>query len=193
MEIISNKWSILYLITIIMLIVYVIYTIKQQKRIKKLENQVKLFNEQNTKLLQEQVFYNSNMVFLKKFISFYFILIDILTSKLGAKAEGFTYRTFIYKKENGVTIEKKQGVKKVTVKGEVGYIIKDKYFIKKTDLDTILMTVKQHFVEEQVIQKNKQKEEPFNYFSILKNHPELLYIKVEDVRGDSSYLINDND
>ena len=41
------------------------------------------------------------------------------------------------------------------------------------DLDTILMTVKQHFVEEQVIQKNKQKEEPFNYFSLLKNHPEL--------------------
>ena len=193
MELINNKWSILYIITIIILMLYVINTIKQQRKIKKLEKQIVNLNNQNNKLLQEQSIYNNNIRFIEKFISYYFILTDILTSKLGAKAEGFTYRTFDYKKENGVTIEKKVNTKKVRVKGEVGYIIKDKYFIKKADLDALLLEIKTHLKPINV-KDNSEKEIAHAMLSNLilafKSNPSLFHIKVEEVRGDNTFVIN---
>ena len=137
--------------------------------------------------------YYYNTLILTKFISFYSILTDILTSKLGAKADGFTYRTFDYKKENGVTIEKKVNTRKVKVKGEVGYIIKDKYFIKKADLDALLLEIKTHLKpinvkdsSENVITNAMLN----NLILAFKSNPSLFHIKVEEVRGDNIFVIN---
>ena len=192
MEVINNKWGILYIITIIILMIYVINAIKQQRKIKKLEKQIINLNNQNNKLIQEQNIYKNNVKFIEKFIDYYFILTTILTSKLGAKADGFTYRTFVYKKENGVTIEKKQGAKKITVKGEVGYIIKDKYFIKKADLDILLLSIQQQIDEELKMQKINYNI-PLNYYTLLIESPNLLDIEVEDVRGENKYNITPTD
>ena len=117
---------------IIMIIVATFELIFKRNKINKLEKTVKALKEENKdkdshiwSLQKTNSEYYYYILILTKFISFYNILTDILTSKLGAKADGFTYRTFDYKKENGVTIEKKVNTKKVRVKGEVGYIIKD--------------------------------------------------------------------
>ena len=137
--------------------------------------------------------YYYNTLVLANFIIFYNILTEILTSKLGAKADGFTYRTFDYKKENGVTIEKKVNTKKVRVKGEVGYIIKDKYFIKKADLDSLLLEIKEHLKpinakdsSEEVITNSMLN----NLILAFKSNPSLFHIKVEEVRGDYTFVIN---
>ena len=100
---------------------------KLEKTVENLKKEEEINNIYINSLQKANSDYYYNTVVLAKFIIFYNILTDILTSKLGAKADGFTYRTFDYKKENGVTIEKKVNTKKVKVKGEVGYIIKDKY------------------------------------------------------------------
>ena len=190
MEILNNNKYIFIIISFILLFVYIII---QQKQREKLEKQVINLNNQNNKLLQEQSIYNNNIKFIEKFISYYFILTDILTSKLGAKADGFTYRTFDYKKENGVTIEKKVNTKKVKVKGEVGYIIKDKYFIKKADLDALLLEIKANLKPINV-KDNSEKEIARTMLSNLilafKSNPSLFHIKVEEVRGDNTFVIN---
>ena len=188
--ILNNKITILLILLSISLFVYIV---KQQKKTDKLEKQINTFNQQNIKYLIEIDKYKNNMFFLKTFISFYVILIDILTSKLGAKADGFTYRTFDYKKENGVTIEKKVNTKKVRVKGEVGYIIKDKYFIKKADLDILLLEIKAH-LKPINIKDNSEKEIAHtmlnNLILAFKSNPSLFHIKVEEVRGDNTFVIN---
>ena len=190
MEILNNNKYIFIIISFILLVVYIII---QQKQREKLEKQVINLNNQNNKLLQEQSIYNNNIKFIEKFISYYFILTEILTSKLGAKADGFTYRTFDYKKENGVTIEKKVNTRKVKVKGEVGYIIKDKYFIKKADLDALLLEIKAHLKPINV-KDNSEKEIAHAMLSNLilafKSNPSLFHIKVEEVRGDNTFVIN---
>ena len=188
--ILNNKITILLILLSISLFVYIV---KQQKKTDKLEKQINTFNQQNIKYLIEIDKYKNNMFFLKTFISFYVILIDILTSKLGAKADGFTYRTFDYKKENGVTIEKKVSTKKVRVKGEVGYIIKDKYFIKKVDLDALLLEIRAH-LKPINIKDNSEKEIAHtmlnNLILAFKSNPSLFHIKVEEVRGDNTFVIN---
>ena len=190
MEILNNNKYIFIIISFILLFVYIII---QQKQREKLEKQVINLNNQNNKLLQEQSIYNNNIKFIETFIDYYFILTDILTSKLGAKADGFTYRTFDYKKENGVTIEKKINNKKVRVKGEVGYIIKDKYFIKKADLDALLLEIKAH-LKPINIKDSSEKEIAHAMLSNLilafKSNPSLFHIKVEEVRGDNTFVIN---
>ena len=137
--------------------------------------------------------YNYNTFVLANFIIFYNILTEILTSKLGAKADGFTYRTFDYKKENGVTIEKKVNTRKVKVKGEVGYIIKDKYFIKKADLDALLLEIKANLKPINV-KDSSEKEIAHAMLSNLilafKSNPSLFHIKVEEVRGNNTFVIN---
>ena len=144
----TNRILIALVIVIIVLILEIIF---KRNKINKLEKTVEALEKENKdNNMQINVLQNANMDYyydtlvLTKFIIFYNILTDILTSNLGAKADGFTYRTFDYKKENGVTIEKKVNTKKVRVKGEVGYIIKDKYFIKKADLDALLLEIKAH-------------------------------------------------
>ena len=190
MEILNNSTYILIIITFILLFISIIV---QQKKKEKLEKQVINLNNQKNILLKDQSIYKDNIKFIEKFISYYFILTDILTSKLGAKAEGFTYRTFDYKKENGVTIEKKVNTKKVRVKGEVGYIIKDKYFIKKADLDALLLEIKAHF---KPINVKDSSEEEIGYAMLhnlilaSKSNPSLFHIKVEKVRGDNTFVIN---
>ena len=190
MEILNNSTYILIIITFILLFISIIV---QQKKKEKLEKQVINLNNQKNILLKDQSIYKDNIKFIEKFISYYFILTDILTSKLGAKAEGFTYRTFDYKKENGVTIEKKVNTKKVRVKGEVGYIIKDKYFIKKADLDALLLEIKAHF---KPINVKDSSEEEIGYAMLhnlilaFKSNPSLFHIKVEEVRGDNTFVIN---
>ena len=186
---------------IIIIIVTTLEIIFKRDKIHKLEKIVKALKEENKdkdshiwSLQKANSDYYYNIRILVNFISFYNILTDILTSKLGAKADGFTYRTFDYKKENGVTIEKKVNTKKVRVKGEVGYIIKDKYFIKKTDLDALLLEIKKHLTSINV--KDSSEKEIAN--AMLKNlivafksKPSLFRIKVEEVRGDYTFVIND--
>ena len=190
---------ILIALVIIIIVASIESTFKRNK-INKLEKTVEVLKKENednnihiSSLQKANSEYYYNILILTKFISFYNILTDILTSKLGAKADGFTYRTFDYKKENGVTIEKKVNTKKVRVKGEVGYIIKDKYFIKKTDLDALLLEIKKHLISINV--KDSSEKEIAN--AMLKNlivafksKPSLFHIKVEEVRGDYTFNIN---
>lgn len=193
----TNRILIALLILIIVLILEIIFKRNKTNKLEKTVEALKKENKDNnvyiSSLQRANSDYYYNTLILTKFISFYNILTDVLTSKLGAKADGFTYRTFDYKKENGVTIEKKVNTKKVKVKGEVGYIIKDKYFIKKADLDTLLLEIKAHLKPINV-KDNSEKEIAHAMLSNLilafKSNPSLFNIKVEEVRGDNTFVIN---
>ena len=193
----TNRILIALVIVIIAATVEIIF---KRNKINKLERTVESFKKEEeinniyiSSLQKDKSNYKYNTVVLANFIIFYNILIDILTSKLGAKADGFTYRTFDYKKENGVTIEKKVNTKKVRVKGEVGYIIKDKYFIKKADLDALLLEIKAHLKPINV-KDSSEKEIGYamlhNLILAFKSNPSLFHIKVEEVRGDNTFVIN---
>ena len=186
---------------IIIIIVATFELIFKRNKINKLEKTVEVLKKENkdntahiSSLQKTNSDYYYNTLVLANFIIFYNILTEILTSKLGAKADGFTYRTFDYKKENGVTIEKKVNTKKVRVKGEVGYIIKDKYFIKKADLDALLLEIKAHL---KPINVKDSSEKAIAYAMLhnlilaFKSNPSLFHIKVEEVRGDYTFVIND--
>ena len=193
----TNRILIALTILIIVLILEIIF---KRNKINKLEKTVEALEKENednniniSSLQRANSDYYYNTLILTKFISFYNILTDILTSKLGAKADGFTYRTFDYKKENGVTIEKKVSTKKVRVKGEVGYIIKDKYFIKKVDLDALLLEIKAHLKPINVKDSSETvitNAMLHNLILAFKSNPSLFHIKVEEVRGDSTFVIN---
>ena len=185
---------------VIIIIVTTFELIFKRNKINKLEKTVEVLKKENkdntahiSSLQKTNSDYYYNTLVLANFIIFYNILTEILTSKLGAKADGFTYRTFDYKKENGVTIEKKVNTKKVRVKGEVGYIIKDKYFIKKADLDALLLEIKVHLKPINV-KDNSEKESAYvmlhNLILASKSNPSLFHIKVEEVRGDYTFVIN---
>lgn len=185
---------------IIIIIVATFELIFKRNKINKLEKTVEVLKKENkdntahiSSLQKTNSDYYYNTLVLANFIIFYNILTEILTSKLGAKADGFTYRTFDYKKENGVTIEKKVNTKKVRVKGEVGYIIKDKYFIKKADLDALLLEIKAHLKPINV-KDSSEKEIAYamlhNLILAFKSNPSLFHIKVEEVRGDNTFFIN---
>ncbi len=185
---------------VIVIIVAIIEIIFKRNKINKLEKTVEVLKKENkdnnayiSSLQKVNSDFYYNTLVLANFIIFYNILTEILTSKLGAKADGFTYRTFDYKKENGVTIEKKVNTRKVKVKGEVGYIIKDKYFIKKADLDALLLEIKAHLKPINV-KDNSEKESSYAMLHKLilasKSNPSLFHIKVEEVRGDNTFVIN---
>ena len=193
----TNRILIALIITII---VALIESTFKRNKINKLEKTVEALKKENkdntahiSSLQKTNSDYYYNTLVLANFIIFYNILTEILTSKLGAKADGFTYRTFDYKKENGVTIEKKVNTKKVRVKGEVGYIIKDKYFIKKVDLDALLLEIKAHLKPINV-KDSSEKESAYamlhNLILAFKSNPSLFHIKVEEVRGDNTFVIN---
>ena len=193
----TNRILIALTILIIVLILEIIFKRNKINKLKKTVEALEKENEDNniniSSLQRTNSDYYYNTLILTKFISFYNILTDILTSKLGAKADGFTYRTFDYKKENGVTIEKKVNTRKVKVKGEVGYIIKDKYFIKKADLDALLLEIKAHLKtinvkdgSETVITNAML----HNLILAFKSNPSLFHIKVEEIRGDNTFVIN---
>ena len=193
----TNRILIALIILIIVLILEITF---KRNKINKLEKTVEALEKENennniyiSSLQKTKSNYSYNTFVLANFIIFYNILTEILTSKLGAKADGFTYRTFDYKKENGVTIEKKVNTKKVKVKGEVGYIIKDKYFIKKADLDTLLLKIKAHLKPINV--KDSSEKEIANamlsnLILAFKSNSSLFHIKVEEVRGDNTFVIN---
>ena len=193
----TNRILIALTILIIVLILEIIF---KRNKINKLEKTVEALEKENennniniSALQRANSDYYYNTFILTKFIIFYNILTDILTSKLGAKADGFTYRTFDYKKENGVTIEKKVNTKKVKVKGEVGYIIKDKYFIKKADLDALLLEIKAHLkpINVKCSSENVITDAMLNNLILaFKSNPSLFHIKVEEVRGDNTFVIN---
>ena len=185
---------------VIIIIVAIFEIIFKRNKINKLEKTVEVLKKENkdnnthiSSLQKANSDYYYNTLVLTNFIIFYNILTEILTSKLGAKADGFTYRTFDYKKENGVTIEKKVNTKKVKVKGEVGYIIKDKYFIKKADLDALLLEIRAHLKPINV-KDSSEKEIAHamltNLILAFKSNPSLFHIKVEEVRGDNTFVIN---
>ena len=166
---------------------------KLEKTVEALKKEEEINNIYINSLQKNKSDYKYNTFVLANFISFYNILTDILTSKLGAKADGFTYRTFDYKKENGVTIEKKVNTKKVKVKGEVGYIIKDKYFIKKADLDALLLEIKANLKPINVKDSSEKAIAHAmlsNLILAFKSNPSLFHIKVEEVRGDNTFVIN---
>ena len=189
------------LIALVILIIVATFEIAfKRNKINKLEKTIEVLKKENkdntahiSSLQKTNSDYYYNTLVLANFIIFYNILTEILTSKLGAKADGFTYRTFDYKKENGVTIEKKVNTKKVRVKGEVGYIIKDKYFIKKADLDVLLLEIKVHLKPINV-KDNSEKEIAqamlSNLILAFKSNPSLFHIKVEEVRGNNTFVIN---
>ena len=185
---------------VIIIIVATFEIIFKRNKINKLEKTVEVLKKENednniniSSLQRANSDYYYNTLILTKFISFYNVLTEILTSKLGAKADGFTYRTFDYKKENGVTIEKKVNTRKVKVKGEVGYIIKDKYFIKKADLDILLLEIKAHLKPINVKDSSEKVITDAMLNSLIlafKSNPSLFHIKVEEVRGDNTFVIN---
>ena len=193
----TNRILIALVIIVIVSIVEIIFKRNKINKLEKTVENLKKEKETNNIYINSLQKANSNYNYytavLVNFITFYNILIDILTSKLGAKADGFTYRTFDYKKENGVTIEKKVNTKKVRVKGEVGYIIKDKYFIKKADLDALLLEIKAHLKPINV-KDSSEKEIGYamlhNLILAFKSNPSLFHIKVEEVRGDNTFVIN---
>ena len=193
----TNRILIALIIMIIIATIELIFKRNKINRLEKTVESLKKENENNNIYISSLQKANSNYYYntfiLANFIIFYNILTEILTSKLGAKADGFTYRTFDYKKENGVTIEKKVNTKKVRVKGEVGYIIKDKYFIKKADLDSLLLEIKEHLKPINV-KDSSEKEIAHAMLSNLilafKSNPSLFHIKVEEVRGDNTFVIN---
>ena len=193
----TNRISIILIITMIVAIIELTFRSNKINKLEKTVESLKKENKDNTAYINSLQKANSdyyyNTLVLANFIIFYNILTEILTSKLGAKADGFTYRTFDYKKENGVTIEKKVNTKKVRVKGEVGYIIKDKYFIKKADLDALLLEIKAHLKPINV-KDSSEKEIAHAMLSNLilafKSNPSLFHIKVEEVRGDNTFVIN---
>ena len=185
---------------VIIIIVATFELIFKRSKINKLEKTVEVLKKENkdntahiSSLQKTNSDYYYNTLVLGNFIIFYDILTEILTSKLVAKADGFTYRTFDYKKENGVTIEKKVNTKKVRVKGEVGYIIKDKYFIKKADLDALLLEIKEHLKPINA-KDSSEKEIAYamlhNLILAFKSNPSLFHIKVEEARGDYTFVIN---
>ena len=193
----TNRILIALVIVISIAIIEIIFKRNKINKLEKTVEALKKENEDNniniTSLQKANSNYYHNTVILANFIIFYNILTEILTSKLGAKADGFTYRTFDYKKENGVTIEKKVNTRKVKVKGEVGYIIKDKYFIKKADLDILLLEIKAHLKPINV--KDSSENEIThamlnNLILAFKSNPSLFHIKVEEVRGDYTFVIN---
>ena len=193
----TNRILIALTILIIVLILEIIF---KRNKINKLEKTVESFKKEEeinniyiSSLQKDKSNYKYNTVVLANFIIFYNILTEILTSKLGAKADGFTYRTFDYKKENGVTIEKKVNTRKVKVKGEVGYIIKDKYFIKKADLDALLLEIRAHLKPINVKDSSEKEIAQAmlsNLILAFKSNPSLFHIKVEEVRGDNTFVIN---
>ena len=189
----TNRILIALVIVIIVLIVKNKIN-KLKKTVEALKKENEKYNTHISSLQKVNNDYYYNTLVLANFIIFYDNLTEILTSKLGAKADGFTYRTFDYKKENGVTIEKKVNTRKVKVKGEVGYIIKDKYFIKKADLDILLLEIKAHLKPINV-KDSSEKEIAHAMLSNLilafKSNPSLFHIKVEEVRGDNTFVIND--
>ena len=193
----TNRILIALTILIIVLILEIIF---KRNKINKLEKTVDALEKENennniniSALQRANSDYYYDTFILTKFIIFYNILTDILTSKLGAKADGFTYRTFDYKKENGVTIEKKVNTKKVKVKGEVGYIIKDKYFIKKADLDALLLAIGKQVSGTIPVYNEIDKNSRTllnNLITSINLNPSLLHIEVEEVRGDNTFVIN---
>ena len=194
----NNRYLIALLIVALVAILEITFKKSKITELRHLVDILKVENEQlsamNTTLRKANSAYYNNINVLSKFITFYLILTDILTSKLGAKTEGFTYRTFDYKKENGVTIEKRVGNKKVKVKGEVGYLIRDKYFIKKSDVDTLLLAIGKQVAGTisvyNEIDKNSQTLLN-NLITSINLNPSLLHIEVEEVRGNSKFVIND--
>ena len=193
----TNRILIALAILIIVLIVEIIFKRNKINKLEKTVEALKKENENNNIYINSLQKANSNYYYntlvLANFIIFYDILTEILTSKLGAKADGFTYRTFDYKKENGVTIEKKVNTKKVKIKGEVGYIIKDKYFIKKADLDALLLEIRAHLKPingKDSSEKEIAKAMLSNLILAFKSNPSLFHIKVEGVRGDNTFVIN---
>ena len=193
----TNRILIALTILIIVLILEIIFKRNKINKLEKTVETLKKENKDNNTYISSLQKANSNYYYntsvLTNFIIFYNILTEILTSKLGAKADGFTYRTFDYKKENGVTIEKKVNTKKVKVKGEVGYIIKDKYFIKKADLDALLLEIKAHLkpINVKCSSENVITDAMLNNLILaFKSNPSLFHIKVEEVRGDNTFVIN---
>lgn len=194
----NNRYLIALLIVVLLATLEIAFKRNKITELKHLVDSLKAENEQlsmsNATLRKANSVYYYNINVLNKFTTFYLILTDIITSKLGAKTEGFTYRTFDYKKENGVTIEKRVGNKKVRVKGEVGYLIRDKYFIKKSDLDTLLLAISAQVAGtlsvNNEIDKNSQNLLN-NLITSINLNPSLLHIEVEEVRGDSRFVIND--
>ena len=193
----NNSYLIALLIVALVVTLEITFKRNEITKLRHLVDTLKAENEQfsimNDTLRKANLVYYNNIDVLSKFTTFYLILTDILTSKLGAKTEGFTYRTFDYKKENGVTIEKKVNTKKVRVKGEVGYIIKDKYFIKKADLDALLLEIRAHLKPINVKDSSEKAIAHAmlsNLILAFKSNPSLFHIKVEEVRGDNTFVIN---
>ena len=189
------------LIALIIIIIVAIFEIAfKRNKINKLEKTVEVLKKENkdnnthiSSLQKTNNGYYQNTLVLANFIIFYNILTEILTSKLGAKADGFTYRTFDYKKENGVTIEKRVSNKKVKVKGEVGYLIRDKYFIKKSDVDTLLLAIGKQVSGTIPVYNEIDKNSRTllnNLITSINLNPSLLHIEVEEVRGNNKFVIN---
>ena len=193
----NNSYLIVLLIVVLVVTLEITFKRNNITKLRHLVDTLKAENEQfsimNDTLRKANLVYYNNIDVLSKFTTFYLILTDILTSKLGAKTEGFTYRTFDYKKENGVTIEKRVSNKKVKVKGEVGYLIRDKYFIKKSDVDTLLLAIGKQVSGTIPVYNEIDKNSRTllnNLITSINLNPSLLHIEVEEVRGNNKFVIN---
>lgn len=101
----------------------------------KCDNQSKIITKQ-TKTISE--YYKIDNLLRTEIIKFNDTLEYITTMPIGVKANNFTYKSFIYKKEKGAFAESKKNGKITLVKGELGYIINDSFFLSLKNFEAKL-------------------------------------------------------
>ena len=101
----------------------------------RVNNQEQIIKDQ-TKQLKE--YSRLDLFFRDKLVKFNDTLEYITTMPIGVKANNFTYKSFIYKKEKGAFAESKKNGKITLIKGELGYIINDSFFLSLKNFEAKL-------------------------------------------------------
>lgn len=101
----------------------------------RVNNQEQIIKDQ-TKQLKE--YSRLDLFFRDELVKFNDTLEYITTMPIGVKANNFTYKSFIYKKEKGAFAESKKSGKITLIKGELGYIINDSFFLSLKNFEAKL-------------------------------------------------------
>lgn len=104
----------------------------------RVNNQEQIIKDQ-TKQLKE--YSRLDLFFRDELVKFNDTLEYITTMPIGVKANNFTYKSFIYKKEKGAFAESKKNGKITLIKGELGYIINDSFFLSLKNFEAKLRDV----------------------------------------------------
>ena len=104
----------------------------------RINNQKQIIKDQ-AKQLKE--YSRLDLFFRDELVKFNDTLEYITTMPIGVKANNFTYKSFIYKKEKGAFAESKKNGKITLIKGELGYIINDSFFLSLKNFEAKLRDV----------------------------------------------------